>query len=529
MDLRSGRRLGSRPPQQRQGPSRRRGADRISFLSDDMILLILERLRCIRTAVRTGVLSRRWRGLWTRLTDLAFSGVAPATIEAALSRFKAASPAGTTFQLDIRLPSTPETAEDEANSLLRAAALFSPAGIAFTITPYLGGPRYSPNVIKLPCFQHATSIELHTQQCTVKLPVAGEFPALESLSSISGRILHIGDFVTRCPRLRVLRAKFRDLGPRWLEEELGSLKDALRSREVAVSIDIGCDICISKLGEFVSGCPSLRALRVDAATSGRHITVHSTTLQELVLGPYKDCRGINIVAPQLKQLTMEVHAGGVLETSVLAPLLKKVSWRRRHTWPVVVFGFWVLKSLSLETATSIGERVLAGDGEDDAWLSVQQLPGAHVLSMAMCASGPSFQQLDFAREMEILSVTEFSVVGIRLEAMGHAYGATLFHLLQALQVHSATRILKVNLVMRTEISEVTKAACTENCFCDDEPKDWSSQSIPLPHLEEVEIQGFKGENHGFDFLKLICRCAPKLTKGSSASMIAMLLHATRLF
>jgi hypothetical protein len=31
-------------------------------------------------------------------------------------------------------------------------------------------------------------------------------------------------------------------------------------------------------------------------------------------------------------------------------------------------------------------------------------------------------------------------------------------------------------------------------------------------LEEVEIQDFRGENHGFDFLKLIFKCAPKLTK-----------------
>jgi hypothetical protein len=31
-------------------------------------------------------------------------------------------------------------------------------------------------------------------------------------------------------------------------------------------------------------------------------------------------------------------------------------------------------------------------------------------------------------------------------------------------------------------------------------------------LEEVEIKGFKGENHGFDFFKLIFKCAPKLKR-----------------
>jgi hypothetical protein len=32
----------------------------------------------------------------------------------------------------------------------------------------------------------------------------------------------------------------------------------------------------------------------------------------------------------------------------------------------------------------------------------------------------------------------------------------------------------------------------------------------LHYFEEVEINGFRGENHGFDFLKLIFRCARKL-------------------
>lgn len=31
-------------------------------------------------------------------------------------------------------------------------------------------------------------------------------------------------------------------------------------------------------------------------------------------------------------------------------------------------------------------------------------------------------------------------------------------------------------------------------------------------LEEVEINGFEGEDHEFDFLKLIVRCAPMLNR-----------------
>ncbi|XP_051228859.1 uncharacterized protein [Lolium perenne] len=453
MDLRSGRRLGSRPLLQQREQRRRRGpggADRISFLSNDMILLILARLHCVGTAVRTGVLSRRWRGLWTLLSDLAFRGIYPTTIEAAFSSFNATSSAGAVSQLDIHLPTRPEAAD--ANSLLRAAALFSPARLVFTIAPaYVSEPgQHYTSSIHLPCFQHTTSIELDAQRFTVEPLAAGEFPALERLS-ISGTIVYIGDLVTRCPRLRVLKAKLRGLGHLLLKQELGSLKDALGSRGVALYLDIciyvrtptvsllseaadlspqelvytnTCSthvwaqtrnlpcipratsieidmaaisfrrpshgelsalerLCLSRcnilnLAELVSCCPRLRVLRVDGDTSRRDITVHSTSLQELVLGTYQDCRGVNVVTPELKQLTLDVRSDQDLGTSVLAPLLENISWQRSYTWPAHVFNFWFLESMSLQTA--------AINGKDGAWLSAQQLPRTHVLSMAMRAS-----------------------------------------------------------------------------------------------------------------------------------------------
>ena len=54
-----------------------------------------------------------------------------------------------------------------------------------------------------------------------------------------------------------------------------------------------------------------------------------------------------------------------------------------------------------------------------------------------------------------------------------------------------------------------KEACPLNCPCDGS-KDWRSQTISLTALEEVEIDGFKGEDHELDFLKLVFSCAPML-------------------
>jgi hypothetical protein len=49
---------------------------------------------------------------------------------------------------------------------------------------------------------------------------------------------------------------------------------------------------------------------------------------------------------------------------------------------------------------------------------------------------------------------------------------------------------------------------TKECPC--EPTDWRSQVISLTALEEVEIDGFKGDDHEHDLLKLILSCTPML-------------------
>ena len=53
--------------------------------------------------------------------------------------------------------------------------------------------------------------------------------------------------------------------------------------------------------------------------------------------------------------------------------------------------------------------------------------------------------------------------------------------------------------------------CPPNCKCE-VPTNWRSQTISLIALKEVEINGFEGEDHDFDFFKLIVRCAPMLNR-----------------
>ncbi|CAM0871043.1 unnamed protein product [Alopecurus aequalis] len=633
METRSGRRLTSPPPgaRRRRDP---RDADFIGALPDDILLLVLVRLRCVCTAVRTGLLSRRWRGLWTGLPDLAFDRIALATVESALSRF-ADSPAVSLLDIRISLGH----AAPQANSLLRAAALLSPAELSF----YFPGSReelVKSARIELPCFHRITSIELETLLC-VKSPMAGEFTALERLSlraniddlgtllarcprlrvlsvtfwdtrvlcltppsnaefpklerlTLNGNIVDLGTFLNRCPRLRVISVIFRDVAPGSLQAALATM-EAMEAHDAAVSlldiripsaqsddtailraaarlspqqlvvfhllqaqgseyrsVDLPCfhratsvkinmhNICVKRLpksefsvlerlslkrclvddlGTLVSRCPRLRVLKVKEATSRRDITVHSGSLQELILGTYAECRSINIVTPMLKKLKMEVQADKVISVSISAPMLEKVSWRRSYTGLPTVFGFWHLQSLSLERRGLRTDKHLQDLSSEEAMLPSKFLQCllekqglltiSNVLFVDMCASGSSNAELNFAQEIEKVLVTDFSVLNVRLKAAGHVYGATLLHLFSIPRVQTGMKILKV-ILLRSNNSEVTRG-CSGNCPCDS-PTTWRSQSISMPHLEEVEIKGVKGEDHEIDFLELMLRCAPSLKR-----------------
>ena len=55
-----------------------------------------------------------------------------------------------------------------------------------------------------------------------------------------------------------------------------------------------------------------------------------------------------------------------------------------------------------------------------------------------------------------------------------------------------------------------KEECPFDCPC--EPEGWRSNTISLTALDEVEINGFGGDDHEVDFLKLMFKCAPMLKK-----------------
>ncbi|XP_071674498.1 uncharacterized protein [Lolium perenne] len=220
--------------------------DRISALSDDMLLHVLAHLGCARAAAQSSLLSRRWRSLCLGMTDLTFRGLAPATVEAALPSF-AASPRVSTLDIAVSSTHTPAS----ANSLLRAAAQLSPANLLFTLqhssNGYLDG-------IKLPCFQRTASIEIHTERLGVKLLPDGEFAALESLA-VTGQIDDLRALLKRCPRLRELSVRNPDM-------HLSPTTTLPPASEFPALDKLSLSGKIVDLGPLLNNCKRLRELSV---------------------------------------------------------------------------------------------------------------------------------------------------------------------------------------------------------------------------------------------------------------------------
>lgn len=154
--------------------------------------------------------------------------------------------------------------------------------------------------------------------------------------------------------------------------------------------------------------------------------------------------------------------------------------------PVVIIGVWRLKQVTLKTAEKQG-----------------QLPLLHINA---CASSSYFHgEGDTLKEIEQHMIAEFSVLELRLRKNGHGFGALAFHLLGMNQIRCAMKRLNVALQRM-----IAKERCSPDCPC--EPTGWRSQTISLPVLEEVEMNGFEGDDYEIDFLKLILKCAPMLKK-----------------
>jgi hypothetical protein len=253
---------------------------------------------------------------------ITFRGVDPTSLETALNTLETAAALGLAvcglgieFEEFTRRVSVDGT---RFASLLLAAARISPQELLFT-----NSFRRLVDA-DLVCFHRTTSIELNLHKIRFTQLPASEFSMLERLTLNGCTITDLVTMIIRSPRLRMLKV------------HSGSIED---------------------------------------------VKVHSVSLEELELDFDRnmECRSIHIVTPLLKQLKLKVHGGTDLRVFISASMVEKVSWCRTYTSLPLIFGFWWLQSLRLETIESYKHK----DGvliNDEAGIC-SQLPCAQVLSM----------------------------------------------------------------------------------------------------------------------------------------------------
>ncbi|CAL5086737.1 unnamed protein product [Urochloa decumbens] len=421
------------PPQgarrrQEDGDGGADGVDRLSDLPEELRLHILGRLGSASEAARTSVLSRRWRGLWIALPELTFRGVGTGSVEAALAQVT--SPAALDL-LDVRVeePTTPA----RVSSLLRAAARLAPRVLAVggdEDSPVLQRAKEGRGTFDLPCLDRTASLKISISEMSLAPPSSGEFAALTSLSIIWGQI-DSAALLPLCPCLRVLvlYACF------WLEDD---------------------------------------------------VIVHLPLLEELVLNAgFVEC--IDIEAPVLKKVEVEVLVEDELSVSFSAPMVEKFDWYLRYEYNIdVAFGqLWRMDSVR----------------------------GLHIQGQLPClkiqlSADPDLtdEDWDFAEGVAQLRFANFSVLKLDILTNGHDFGPMVLHLLQIRPV-----IQRLRISVEENDSCTVNFPCSENCRCK-QLNNWRSESVPLTNLEVLEIMDLGGKDHELDFLKLLLQCATVLKR-----------------
>ncbi|CAN6229555.1 unnamed protein product [Urochloa humidicola] len=212
--------------------------DLISGLPDDVLLHILKLLHDAREAACTGVLSRRWRGLWTRLAALRFdsrsswpkfsslpngSQMFIAMVNDALARHAAANTEPAIQHLDILfkmrrlLPLCFQAAQGWIRNAVRSEVKSFVLDLLYWPSyedDDTGNKREQRFVVALedlPSSSKMETMRLALDNATVRLPVAATFAALVDLSLENmefargnGQLLNRLLSSACCPRLRKL-------------------------------------------------------------------------------------------------------------------------------------------------------------------------------------------------------------------------------------------------------------------------------------------------------------------------------------
>jgi hypothetical protein len=265
------------------------GGDRISDLPDNLLHHILVLIPLIE-AVRTCVLSRRWRGVWTRLPRLLFHDV-DAAAAPRVRRFpdfvdgvlRGYADDVNIDDLFVSVDDVAASVDDDPVRLAAATAALAASRVTARFGIFLSPDAVNlymvgEETLQLPCFPRATEFSLTFMGVELRMPETGTF--------------------ARLTKLYLAGVRFTDDGE--------GISDAVSSR-----------------------CPRIRVLELFMVDGLRVLTIASQSLLSLRLSAVMELERLGVVAENLREMMVDTcfvlnNAGALLLLSV--PALEKLHW-----------------------------------------------------------------------------------------------------------------------------------------------------------------------------------------------------------
>ncbi|KAG0545297.1 hypothetical protein BDA96_02G349200 [Sorghum bicolor] len=277
------------------------GLDRISGLSEDLLVTILAGLHSTATAARTSVLSSRWRRVWTKVPDFIFldDDSSPDSVDAAITAY--AAPAMERFAVGLDDMSRPVTAS-RAAAWLRFAASRAPREVH----------------VCLPCNKEPPPLPEDDVEEELEVSI------FESTLWFNANFVY--DFRLRLPPAGAGAGVFAEL--RILSIKQGRVSGGDLSRLVSLQ------------------CPCLWVLELTMLDVDGDISVRSDTLERLALRVVGVGNRLDVVAPRLEWL--QVHGCNYEEVRIAAPIVaERLAVTQSTPMPPLLERFDAADELSL--------------------------------------------------------------------------------------------------------------------------------------------------------------------------------------
>ncbi|CAL5091940.1 unnamed protein product [Urochloa decumbens] len=433
------------------------GVDRLSALPDDLLAQILRPLGT-PDAIRTSLVSQRWRRVWSLLPELHVPSLPGDPI-----RFRDALAAHQVRLRFLQVLSTGGgTADPKSISIWLPAAAARVSGnfalVVNQISPAAEAAEEEgwDGIVDLPCFQDATGIMIRLGHLglAVPPPAAGVFARLVSL------------------RLECV----------WFDDP-SELEDVIASR-----------------------CPCLQHLRLCHTLRMYTLTVSSKTLLKMELEELQGVWELIVDTPELREL---IVSRCLLDDDpiavITAPRLESLEWKYSagEIDESVELGEMLhLRSLGKLAFFVYGLHDLSYNRTTVQFLQRFRAIETLKLMLGYLPEINIFQYL--MEEMNVLP--DLAILHLMVDPNGHAFGAGTFHVLKM-----CTRIRKLILELSGSSDLEEPNACGTGCICAQQTN-WQSEEFLFARLQEVEIRNFRGSDHEDSVVKRLFESATAMRK-----------------